>query len=56
MYPCGDAPPNASNLNYVGGQTVANGAFVGLDARGGVCIYTSAASDYLFDVVGWFSD
>lgn len=56
VYPCQATPPNASNLNFVTGGTVANGAFVGLDAGGGLCVFTSAASDYLVDIVGWFAD
>lgn len=28
VFPCGTEPPNASNLNHVGGQTIANSVIV----------------------------
>lgn len=51
LYPCG-AVPNASNVNYVAGQNTANSVIVGLDATGGVCVFSSAPSDVLIDTSG----
>ena len=52
VYPC-DAPlPNASNVNFVGGQTVANLVSVGLSAQGTVCAYASAPTELLADLFG----
>ncbi len=51
-YPCG-ARPNASTLNYKGGDVVPNLAAVA-SAGGSVCIYTSAASNVLVDQAGVF--
>jgi hypothetical protein len=56
LWPSGAPIPNASNLNFVEGQTVANlvTATVGDDGR--VSIYNfNGTTDVLFDVVGWYS-
>jgi len=54
VYPC-DAPrPNASNVNYVAGQVVANGVIAPVSASGEVCLFSSAASDVVVDLAGWF--
>jgi hypothetical protein len=55
VYPCGEARPNASNLNYVAGQTVPNSVTARLGTDGKVCLYTYAASDLLVDVAGYIS-
>jgi hypothetical protein len=51
-YPCADGRPNASNNNYVFGQTTPNFAVLKADAAGDICIYTSATAHLLFDQVG----
>ena len=51
-YPCADGRPEASNVNFVAGQTVANFAVVRPDANGEICVYSDAASDILIDVMG----
>ena len=53
-WPCGQAAPPTSILNYVPGQTVANFAAVGLGG-GGVCLATSAPVHVVADVMGWFA-
>lgn len=53
-YPCDQAVPDASNVNFVGGQTVPNLATVKLDATGGVCLYPYATTHVLVDLAGWF--
>jgi hypothetical protein len=52
VYPCADGRPNASNLNFVGGQAVANSFIATADASGDLCVYTSASTDVIVDVVG----
>jgi hypothetical protein len=52
VYPCGTKVPNASNVNFVAGQTVANAASVKLGAGGKVCVFVSAATHVLVDVNG----
>jgi len=53
-YPCGIDPPNASNLNYATGQTVANGALVKIGDGGTVCFYNSQPTHLVVDVTGYF--
>ena len=52
-FPCGSPVPNASNLNYVARQTIANTTIVRPGA-GSVCVYTSATTDLVVDLNGWF--
>jgi len=54
-YPCGGAPPVASNLNYGAGQVVANLATVAVAASGTVCLSTWAATHLVVDVSGYFT-
>lgn len=50
VYPCGTATPNASNLNFESGQTVANLVAVSVPASGTVCIYASARVHIIADL------
>ncbi len=54
VFPCGSAPPNASNLNYAAGQIAANAATVAVDATEEVCVTSHATTDLVIDVTGWF--
>ena len=54
MYPCGEARPEASNLNYTAGQTIPNLVIAKPGAGGKVCIYSYATIDALADVSGYF--
>jgi peptidoglycan hydrolase-like protein with peptidoglycan-binding domain len=56
VWPCGAPRPEASNVNFAPGSVVANGVVASLGSGGAVCIYSSAESDVLVDVLGWFSD
>lgn len=51
-YPCDRTRPNASNLNFRAGTTTAAAVLVRPDARGEVCIYSSAATDLVVDSAG----
>lgn len=54
-WPAGATRPNASNLNFVGGQTVANFAIVKLSGSGQMSLYNATGSTHLLvDVAGWF--
>jgi hypothetical protein len=55
VYPAGGARPNASNLNFVPGQTVPNLVSAKLSADGKVSIFSSAGTHVIADVVGYFS-
>ena len=54
VYPCSAERPNASNLNYVAGDTVANNVIAPIGSNGFVCVYTQSTTDVIVDVSGWF--
>lgn len=57
VYPCGQEPPNTSNLNFAAGQTVPNLVvvdLVGFPPTGRVCVFASTATHVLADVTGYF--
>ncbi len=51
-FPTGTSRPNASNLNYDTGTTIANTVVARLGAGGDVCIYTYWATHLIVDVIG----
>ncbi|MEO8697453.1 MAG: hypothetical protein ABI658_28385, partial [Acidimicrobiales bacterium] len=55
VFPCGFALPDASNLNFLTGQTIANSTTVGVDNAGMVCFYTSATTHLIVDVNAAYS-
>lgn len=56
VYPCGQARPEASNLNFGAGDTIANSVLAKVGTGGAVCIYTSVATDLLVDASGYYAD
>lgn len=54
VFPCTPQAPNASNVNFTAGQTVANNTIAALDASGAVCLYASAPTEVIIDVSGFF--
>lgn len=54
VYPCDEAEPNTSNLNYRAGTTIPNAVIARVDYDGYVCVATSAATDVIVDVAGYF--
>ena len=55
VYPFGAAQPTASNLNFVGGQTIANMVIVKLGTGGKITLFNrDGLTPVLVDVVGWF--
>ena len=55
VHACGTDRPNASNLNYVTGQTVANFVVARLGSDAGVCLYSFATTHLIVDVAGYFT-
>lgn len=53
VFPCGTRP-DASNLNFVGGQTVANSVIAPVSSRGEVCFCVYGTAHVLADVSGFF--
>ena len=54
VYPCGTLD-FVSNVNYAAGQTVSNAVIATVSADGNVCFFSSATTDLVVDVSGWFS-
>jgi hypothetical protein len=55
VYPC-DTRPNASNLNFVAGQTVPNAVIAPVSSRGTVCFYVYGIADIIVDANGYISN
>jgi hypothetical protein len=54
-YPCDKPRPDASNLNFVTGQTVPNLVIAPVSAKGEVCFYVYGTTHLLADVSGYFA-
>ena len=54
VFPCGGAPPNASNVNYAASDTVANMVIAKVGAGGRVCVFAERGMNLLLDVTGFF--
>lgn len=52
VFPCGSAIPNASNLNFSAGRTVANLVISRVGTGGAICIFTPTATEVVIDVSG----
>lgn len=52
VYPCGTVP-NASNVNFEVGDTVANAVFTPLSDDGTICVYVYGRADVIVDVNGY---
>jgi hypothetical protein len=55
VFPCGSAVPDASNLNYAAGTTIANAVTATIGVSGKVCIYTNATTHLIVDLNGAYS-
>ena len=56
VYPSGAGVPNASNLNFVTGQTVPNLVVVKVGGDGNVKVFNNSGTTHvIFDVVGYFA-
>ncbi|MEO6653123.1 MAG: CAP domain-containing protein [Ilumatobacteraceae bacterium] len=54
IYPCGSPRPDASTINFGGGETIANGVIATVGRGSTVCVYTSQAAHLVADVSGSF--
>jgi hypothetical protein len=54
VYPCGQAVPVASNINFAAGQNVPNLVLAAAGAGGKTCVQSSVATHILADVTAWF--
>ncbi len=55
VWNCSTTRPVVSTLNFSGGDIVPNGASVPLDATGGVCVFSTASTDLIIDVNGYYA-
>ena len=55
VFPCGTMPV-VSNVNFTAGETVANAVIAAVSSSGHICFFSSAATDVVVDVNGWFAD
>jgi hypothetical protein len=55
VYPCEATRPDTSSVNFTAGVTVANLVVTAANPGGEVCVYSSASTDVLIDVFGWFT-
>jgi hypothetical protein len=55
-WPTGATRPTASDLNWVGGQTVPNLGVVKLGSDGAIQVFNASGSvDVIVDLSGWYS-
>jgi hypothetical protein len=55
LHPNGEPRPTASNINFVAGDTIANGATVKLGDDGSIAIFNSSGSVHVIvDIGGWY--
>ena len=56
VYPCGQARPLASNLNFTEGVNVANEVTVEVGDGGNVCFFAFSQVQIVADLFGWYAD
>lgn len=56
VYPCGEAVPATSTVNFLAGEVVANGAVVPVSKGGTICLYASTPTELAVDVAGYITD
>ncbi len=56
LFPSDATLPNASNLNFTAAHIVPNSFVVGVSASGSFNIFTSATTNFIVDIAGYFSD
>jgi hypothetical protein len=54
VWPCDATRPNTSSLNYTAGEDTPNLVVSKLSATGTVCVFSSAATDIIIDLNGYF--
>jgi hypothetical protein len=54
VYPCGTRP-EASNLNFISGQTIPNAVITPVSASGKVCFYVFGGAHLIADINGYYT-
>ena len=55
VHPRNSARPNAANLNHAAGEVIANSVVAKLGGDGQICMFTSAFTEMIVDVAGYFT-
>ncbi len=55
VFPCGEPVPNASNVNFLGGEARAVGAIVGLGQGRTICVVADTTVHVIVDVSGYYA-
>ena len=57
VFPSGEVAPNASNLNFVAGQTIPNMVIAKVGADGSISIRNDTGAAFVIvDIAGWYAD
>ena len=56
VYPCGDARPIASNVNFMRGVDAANLVTAKVGREGRVCLFTNVQTQLIADISGWYAN
>ena len=54
VYPCEIPRPPMASLNFRAGESIGNGALTAVGSGGQICVYTSAATQLVADLSGYF--
>jgi hypothetical protein len=54
VYPCDDAVPTASNLNFRAGQAIPNLVTTALSSTGSICVLVSETTHLIADLAAWY--
>lgn len=54
VFPCGEAVPSASNLNYQAGRDIPNAVIVKVGAGTKICVFSDKQANYIVDLSGGF--
>ena len=55
VFPCGDAQPFVSNVNYQANSDTPNAVTVGIGTNGQICVYTTTDAHVIIDAFGYYS-
>ena len=55
VHPRNSSRPNAANLNHAPGEVIANSVVAKLGGNGEICMFTSAFTEMIVDVAGYFT-
>jgi len=55
VWPCDASRPNASNLNFIANDVVANNVIAPISNDGTICLFSSTDADFVVDISGYFA-